>query len=426
MSKVTITPSRLAGTAQVPPSKSVAHRMLICAALAKGESLIENIVFSRDIAATVSALGQMGAVFIPEGHALRVRGTGGRISAPADMVDCGESGSTLRFLLPLFSLCGEEVVFTGAPRLFQRPLSVYADIFARQGLDYKLTGNRLKIYGKIQPGRFAVPGNISSQFISGLLFALSCLKEQSCICITGKYESESYVELSVSVLEKFGIKINKNIDNQMVIPGGQRYVAGSWPVEGDWSQAAALMAIGALGEGLWVTGLEAASRQGDRIMIEILKKCGVNVVWENGALWAGPGKEGLHSPGQVDLADCPDLGPVLCAFLLFCRGETELTGAGRLRLKESDRIACVEEELRKFGAQISSTEDRIFITGGTLREGPPAYCHNDHRIAMALAVLALGAKIPLEMQGADAVAKSWPTFFHDLAKLGLVYREEDI
>ncbi len=439
---VQILPGKPAGVMRVPPSKSMAHRLLVCAALARGASRVENVALSADIMATMGAMRALGAGMQYSGGNVAVDGAAdtflgegsgraadrakeqsfGKITAP---VDCGESGSTLRFLIPLFSLADGPVTFTGAARLFQRPLTVYEEMFREQGLVFAPGSESLTIQGPLRSGRYALAGNVSSQFISGLLFALPLLAGDSVIQVAPPFESRSYVELTRTAQAMFGVESRWQDENTLVVPGGQRYRPRQVVVEGDWSQAAVPAVIGAVCGGVSVSGLSQESMQGDKVILQILQRCGAEVGWREGLLTVAPGKAGLAAAGEVSLADCPDLGPVLCALALFCPGATKFVDAGRLRIKESDRIFSVESELKKLGGRLSSGADSIVVEGGgALLPNKTTISHNDHRVVMAIAVAAVCAGVPVTIEGAEAIQKSWPSFFEDLAEIGIHSEKE--
>lgn len=412
-------PSTLGGTMHVPPSKSMAHRMLICASLARGFSHVEHLDYSVDIEATIDAMRQLGALIRPEANQAEVEGVPGGFATITRPINCSESGSTLRFLIPLFSLTGQQITFTGAPRLFQRPLTVYETIFHSQGLAFGVSGQDLVIKGALRSGTFTVAGDVSSQFISGLLFALPLLEGDSRICITPPVESLSYIELTRNAQKLFGVTSEWENDTTLFIKGKQKYLAANCAVEGDWSQAAVPAVLGAVKGGISIAGLSPDSAQGDKVILSILEKCGAQVDWKNGLLEVMPPDGILHAAGDIDMADCPDLGPVLTALALFCEGNTKLINAQRLRIKESDRISSVESEFKKLGGRLFSTHDSLQISGSTaLLSDKVAVSHNDHRVVMALSVAALCAGIPLTIEGAEAIRKSWPNFFNDLKQLG--------
>ena len=415
-----IEPGRLAGTAAVPPSKSAAHRAVVCAALAAGTSHIGNVEFSQDILATLGAAQQLGAKVERGEHELTITGRGNAdgfatITRP---VFCNESGSTLRFILPLFSLTAQKVRFTGAGRLMQRPQEIYAQLFERQGLRFEQNEQGITIFGRLCPGTFTLPGNVSSQFISGLLFALPLLAGTSTLRLLPPVESRSYIDMTRAVQAAFGVESRWLDETTLEISGGQEYHPCDYTVEGDYSQAAFPAVLGAVAGGVTLTGLAEKTLQGDAAILDILRRCGAKftptaagIVFEQAL---------LHGT-DIDLADCPDLGPVLMVLGLLCEGTTVIRNAERLRIKESDRIEAMEMELRKCGGVLSSEGGTITITGcaGALHApGEVLSGHNDHRVVMSLAVLALAAGLKLPIAEAEAVTKSWPNFFTAIKPLG--------
>lgn len=405
-----IQPSRLQGCVTIPPSKSMAHRALLCAGLAAGETRIQGILPSQDMEATCRALTALGASIARQGSLARVQGVAGRPKAPQGPVDCGESGSTLRFLIPAFALASAPARLTGRGRLPQRPLGPYGAIFHGQGLPFAQDETGVSFQGPLAPGDYGLPGDVSSQFISGLLFALPLLPGDSHIRIQPPFESRGYVNMTLQVMDAFGVQAAFLDGLTLHVPGNQLFTAPAAPflVEGDDSQAAFFLTLDAILGDVSVAGLSLRSIQGDRVMGEILARCG-----------HVPGQApGPLAPFVADLGDCPDLGPILMALGLFCQGESRLLNAGRLRLKESDRGTAMAQELSKLGGQASLAGDEIRIRQSKLRPGPALSSHGDHRIAMALAVAALGARIPADIQGAEAVEKSYPDFWKDLAAIG--------
>ncbi len=404
------------GVLAAPPSKSMAHRAVLCAALADGESRLTGLAHSQDIDATLAAAAALGAqVEAGEGWA-RIAGAA-PLQAPAAPVDCCESGSTLRFLIPLAALTGRPVAFTGRGRLMQRPQSVYQELFASQGLRFGQEGDTLTVAGPLRPGCFSLAGDVSSQFISGLLFALPLLDGDSRLCLKPPVESRSYIEMTRAAQSRFGVASAWLDEYTLAVPGGQAYRPRDMAIEGDWSQAAFPAALGVLAGDVTVTGLEPGTLQGDAVILDILRRCG-------GRAEAVPGgvrfqKSALHGT-KIDLADCPDLGPILMALGLLCEGETVIANAGRLRLKESDRIAAMEQELRKLGGRIESDGGTVTVRRSVLHApAGPLWGHNDHRVVMSLTVLAAAAGLPVQIDGAEAVAKSWPGFFAAVRQLGV-------
>ena len=445
-----IEPGRLAGTAAVPPSKSAAHRAVVCAALAAGTSHIGNVEFSQDILATLGAAQQLGAKVERSEHELTITGRGNAdgfatITRP---VFCNESGSTLRFILPLFSLTAQKVRFTGAGRLMQRPQEIYAQLFERQGLRFEQNEQGITIFGRLCPGTFALyreqglrfaqspsgltvegalssgdytlAGNVSSQFISGLLFATPLMEAPSTIEVRAPFESRSYVDLTTDAMQKFGVKVSvrarKDGSATYKVAAPQHYAAADMDVEGDYSQAAFLAVLGSTVGGITITGLPSGSHQGDRVILDILKQCGAKFERSGSHVTF---HRSLLKAVEIDLADCPDLGPVLIALGCFCSGTTIIRNAGRLRIKECDRIAAMQEELAKMGGTVKADGDTLTIEGCALHKPTaPLNGHNDRRIVMAMAVAALAAGQPAVIEGANAVNKSWPDFFEVIKGLG--------
>ena len=404
------------GVLAAPPSKSMAHRAVLCAALADGESRLTGLAHSQDIDATLGAAAALGAQVEAGESWARIAGAA-PLQAPAAPVDCCESGSTLRFLIPLAALTGRPVAFTGRGRLMQRPQSVYQELFASQGLRFGQEGDTLTVAGPLRPGCFSLAGDVSSQFISGLLFALPLLDGDSRLRLKPPVESRSYIEMTRAAQSRFGVASAWLDEYTLAVPGGQAYRPRDMAIEGDWSQAAFPAALGVLAGDVTVTGLEPGTLQGDAVILDILRRCG-------GRAEAVPGgvrfqKSALHGT-KIDLADCPDLGPILMALGLLCEGETLITNAGRLRLKESDRIAAMEQELRKLGGRIESDGGTVTVRRSALHApAGPLWGHNDHRVVMSLTVLAAAAGLPVQIDGAEAVAKSWPGFFAAVRQLGV-------
>ena len=404
------------GVLAAPPSKSMAHRAVLCAALADGESRLTGLAHSQDIDATLGAAAALGAQVEAGESWARIAGAA-PLQAPAAPVDCCESGSTLRFLIPLAALTGRPVAFTGRGRLMQRPQSVYQELFASQGLRFEQEGDTLTVAGPLRPGCFSLAGDVSSQFISGLLFALPLLDGDSRLRLKPPVESRSYIEMTRASQSRFGVSSAWLDEYTLAVPGGQAYRPRDMAIEGDWSQVAFPAALGVLAGDVTVTGLEPGTLQGDAVILDILRRCG-------GRAEAVPGgvrfqKSALHGT-KIDLADCPDLGPILMALGLLCEGETVIANAGRLRLKESDRIAAMEQELRKLGGRIESDGGTVTIRRSVLHApAGPLWGHNDHRVVMSLTVLAAAAGLPVQIDGAEAVAKSWPGFFAAVRQLGV-------
>ncbi len=416
---VTISPpARIGGTVSAPPSKSMAHRAVLCSALAKGTSHIENLEFSKDISATLAAAGQLCARVESGPADVLVEGLG-HFRPVFGPVDCCESGSTLRFLIPLASLTGQSITFVGRGRLMERPQSVYKSLYREQNLHFEQANGQLTVAGSLRSGEYTLAGNVSSQFISGLLFALPLLAGDSTLHLIPPVESRSYIEMTRAAQAAFGVTSHWLDDTTLCIPGGQQYHPRDYIVEGDYSQAAFLAVLGAVKGGITLTGLAAETLQGDAAILDILRRCGATFTrTEAGLVFEQAPLHGV----DIDLADCPDLGPVLMVLGLLCEGTTVIRNAERLRIKESDRIAAMEAELRACGGVLSSEGGTITVQGCKPRlHAPeaPLSGHNDHRVVMSLTVLALAADIPLAINEAEAVQKSWPHFFDALKPLGV-------
>ena len=415
---VTISPpARIGGTVSAPPSKSMAHRAVLCSALAKGISHIENLEFSKDISATLAAAGQLCAR-VESGPADALVEGLGHFRPVFGPVDCCESGSTLRFLIPLASLTGQSITFVGRGRLMERPQSVYETLYREQNLHFEQANGQLTVAGSLRSGEYTLAGNVSSQFISGLLFALPLLAGDSTLHLIPPVESRSYIEMTRAAQAAFGVTSHWLDDTTLCIPGGQQYHPRDYIVEGDYSQAAFLAVLGAVKGGITLTGLAAETLQGDAAILDILRRCGAKFTrTEAGLVFEQAPLHGV----DIDLADCPDLGPVLMVLGLLCEGTTVIRNAERLRIKESDRIEAMEAELRACGGQLESEGGTITIHGcaGALHAPEqPLSGHNDHRVVMSLAVLALAAGLTLPISGAEAVAKSWPDFLEAIKPLG--------
>lgn len=420
--KVEIVPGKTSfNRVQIPCSKSMAHRAIICASLAKGKSVISNVHFSEDIGTTIEAMKKLGAKIERKENQVIVEGIQSFDQLSSKDIECNESGSTLRFLIPIFSLTNQKVRFIGKNRLLKRPQDIYKQIFMNQGNDFKQTEDYIEICGKIKPGKITLPGNVSSQFISGLLFTLPLCNEDSELQIVAPFESRSYVLLTIEMLEKFNVHVYFKDENTLYIPGNQSYCPFDETIEGDYSQLSFFAVLGAINNGMECIGVRKDSLQGDKKIVDILKSMNVEVIeTETGLIFKKSNLKGT----LIDLADCPDLGPILMTAASFAEGETKIIHASRLRLKESDRIAAMEEELRKMGVDIQSDEDTVILHGPTCWKGNEELCgHKDHRIVMSLAV---GSTVSMQnnvINQAESIKKSYPTFFEDLEMQGITLKE---
>lgn len=414
---IRVFPGAAAGQVTAPPSKSIAHRALIAAALASGQSRVQNVGSSDDIEATLDALTALGARFEQQKEALLVTGCNPQ-NWPGGQVFCRESGSTLRFLLPVFAQSSATTTFTGAGRLMQRPQTVYRDLFGQMGLFFMQTPDAVTVKGPLRAGEYTLPGNVSSQFFSGLCFGLCRAKGDSLLHILPPFESAGYLSLTAKVLAAFGVRVELT-GNDLLILGGQSVRPANFTVEGDYSGAAFFAVLGALCGEVCGTGLCADSGQSDAAVLPALRRLGANVRQDKFGFTVS--RSALRG-GEIDIADCPDLGPVLMAAGCFCENGLLLKNTARLRYKESDRAAAMQQELAKLGFLCEVRENEIFMPGARTMRFLPEYevdSHKDHRIAMALAVTAAALAVPVVICGAECVTKSYPGFWQDLQRAGI-------
>jgi 3-phosphoshikimate 1-carboxyvinyltransferase len=412
MPDVKIINGRPKGIVRVPPSKSMGHRAIICGALASGSgrTLIKSPGSSQDIDATIGAMKGLG---------FRFQRQGGDVSAidhsgeAAKIIDCGESGSTLRFLLPIAAALGKAVTFTGRGRLMERPLDAYADIFKQSGVDFFQGEGAVRISGRLKSGGYSLAGDVSSQFVSGLLLALPMVLGDSEIILTTPLESRAYVDMTIDMMARFGVTVQSN-EKGYSIRGGQRYTpVNSCEVEGDYSQAAFFLGAAALGRDVSCAGLDEKSLQGDRAILQVLEEMGAKVTRKDGvvSVWAKELKAVTVSAAQI-----PDLVPPIAALCCFCKGESRIVDAARLRIKESDRLSALAQQLGGLGADINELPDGLVIRGKDMIKGGSADACNDHRIAMAVALASLRCKEKVGLTGWESVKKSYPNFWADFEK----------
>ncbi len=391
------------GRISAPPSKSMAHRLLIAAALADGVSTVKRLSDCADVRATLDCLEALGIRYVKNGDDVKIFGTDVRKSRPTRELFCRESGSTLRFLAPIAMLSGNETVLTGKESLMQRPLGVYEKLFSERGLKFELSGTSLSVSGPLPSGEYSLPGNVSSQFITGLILALPLTGADSRIKIEPPIESRSYIDLTLRAVNTFGIGAEWEDGHTIRIPAG-RYTPCDISVEGDWSGAAFPDALNLFGGDVDIEDLDEESLQGDKVYRDHFKSLSVGTP-------------------TIDISDCPDLGPILFAAAAAKHG-AHFTGTARLKIKESDRAAAMRDELAKLGARLEVLEDEVVVHASALTPSPvPLFGHNDHRIVMSLAILltTLGG----EITDAEAISKSYPDFFEDLISLGIgVYKYE--
>lgn len=384
------------GEISAPPSKSAAHRRLICAALANGKSVIHGISESEDMKATIDCIRALGATVEKDGDTVTVIGCDPKKREEATL-NCRESGSTLRFFVPICLLSDKEATLNGSERLMSRPLEPYEEICVAQGMDYILTEKDLTVKGPITSGHFRLRGDVSSQFISGLMFALPLCDGFSVIELIPPVMSASYIAMTVEALKEFGVRVEVTDDNRIIIPGGQKYKPTEATVEGDWSNAAFFLALNTLGSDIEINGLRRHSLQGDEVIIKLL------------------GKLSRTCP-TIDVSDCPDLAPILMATASALNG-VHLINTDRLKIKESDRGEAMATELRKLGVTVTVGDNEITVTAPDSLTTPkePLCGHNDHRIVMASAVIL--SLVGGEIDGCEAVNKSFPDFFEILDTL---------
>ena len=400
---IRIRPVPLHGAVTPPPSKSQAHRLILCAALAGGRSVIRNLAFSQDIRATLGCVSALGASWTEqESGVVAVDGIGGReYTGALPHLDCGESGSTLRFLIPIALAVAGGAEFSGRGRLMQRPQKPYFDLFDRMGIKYEQKDDRLRVEGRLSAGEYRLPGNVSSQFFTRLLYALPLLEGQSRIIPTTALESEDYIRMTIQAQKLAGLSVEELPDGGYAVQG-QRYRPMDVAVEADWSQAGFWYAAKNLGSDLTICGMDEHSLQGDRRIAEFA---------------ALLGREGDR---EIDVSQCPDLVPPLAAMAALRKGDCRITGAARLRIKESDRLAAVTAALNAMGARVEEFPEELLIHGvSSLKGGAVIDCCNDHRIAMMCAVAAtrsVGGETVL--QGAECVRKSYPDFWQVYRELG--------
>ena len=422
--KIKIRPGKLNGTIEIPPSKSYSHRAVIAAALAENgkKSKIDNLKFSVDITTTTDIMENWGAEIERFESALDIVGNGGKVVPRDKYVQCNESGSTIRFLIPVGITSENELVFDGKGKLVDRPLDSYYKIFKEQGLKYETIGGKLPltVNGKLKPGNYEIDGNISSQFITGLLYALPLLEGDSKLIINKNLESKGYVDLTLEILKLAGIEIVNNDYKSFDIRGNQTYKPFDYTVEGDYSQVAFWIVAGIISANrdneVKCLHVNKNSLQGDREIIEIVTRMGAKLEIFDDYVIVKPSK----TKGTViDISQCPDIGPVLTVLAALSEGETRIINGERLRIKESDRITSIKTELNKLGGNVSEEGDSLIIQGVEgFRGGITVNAWNDHRIAMSLAIASTRCEKEIILEEAESVRKSYPHFWDDFVKMG--------
>lgn len=418
--QIEILPSKLHGTAHAPASKSEAHRRMICAGLADGSTKLHGFMESEDMAATWACLKALGAELSLEGDTLTIQGTEGK-KRICPVLDCGESGSTLRFFVPIaMAKCGGGI-FRMHGRLGQRPMDVYRDLFVPQGTGWRMGigadgAAELHVTGHLQSGAYVLPGNVSSQFVSGLLFALPLLEGESTLTVKPPVESAGYIQMTLRALKDSGIQVHETAPYTWSIPGKQRYCTEEGTLTGDYSQAAVLLCAAALGQDVAVDGLSADSIQGDRAVLEHLRALGAEIEEKDGCIRVV--KPACHG-AELDMSGCPDIAPMLALVCQMMPGKSRLKGCGRLRLKECDRLTTTKKILQQLGGHALVAGDDLVLEGvDKLHGGVTVDAKEDHRMVMLTVMAALLCEEPVTLTGAESVNKSWPEFLHVITGLG--------
>lgn len=406
---IKVFPSKLIGTVNAPSSKSYSHRMIIAAALADGISEVTNVTDSKDISVTSAAMEALGADILKDNGTYTVKGIG----SPSEKaeIDCGESGSTMRFIIPIAAALGTQTRFTGSGKLPHRPIAPYFREFRKKGLEMTLENGDekqdslpLSISGRLRAGEYLLEGDVSSQFITGLMFALPLCEEDSVIKLTSPLQSKPYADMTIAALKKFGVSIFETVSDGLpmyLIKGSQKYKPCKVSVEGDYSQAAFFYVANALGSKISINNLEQHTAQGDSAIVDIINNCGKEM-----------------NPFTVDVGDIPDLVPILAVLGSFTNGTSRIVNAARLKIKESDRLCAVASALNAIGGKVTAGEDFLEMQHVDRFTGGEVDSCNDHRIVMSAAIAALSSDAPVIIRGAQAVEKSYPRFFEDFKNLG--------
>ena len=415
--QLTISPSKLSGTVTAPPSKSMTHRAIFAAALSNGNSVINNISVSNDIEATFNAVKAIGCKLFSLDNAVKVVSIEPKKNFINDEelnICCMESGSTLRFLIPIIAAFGINARIFGKGRLLERPIKSYIDSFCHKGVNITKESDFIHISGKLVSGKFTIDGNLSSQFVTGLLLALPILNGNSEIEIVGNLESKPYVDMTIDVLKSFGIIINEKISSYQ-IPGNQIYKPCNYTIEGDYSQAAFFEVLGCINP-VKIKGLKRNSHQGDKIMLNLIESCGANIEWQDDAIVVKPGKK--LGAFRANVTNTPDLAPAMAVLACMCEGISRIEGISRLKLKESDRIVSTTNMIKSLGGEIEVFDNYMTVEGVKKLDGGTVDSYSDHRIVMAASIAAAYSKNPVKILNAQSVNKSYPNFFEDYKSLG--------
>lgn len=414
MSDVKFSPFVPNGTVNVPPSKSDVHRAIICAAMANGVSRISPVALSNDIKATIGCIKALGADAVLENNVLTVDGTNMYKNKTA-LLDCGESGSTLRFFIPIAAVGNINATFVGKGKLPQRPIGIFTEALPKAGTVCKTEGGLpLEIKGQLKSGIFEIPGNVSSQFITGLLLALPILESDSKIVLTSPLESVGYIAMTIRTMKQFGVNIQAT-EKGWHIKGGQSYKTCDYTTDGDWSQAAFFMVLGAVSGKVTVKGVAKDSTQGDKKCTEILARFGAKVTQLDNEVTVEKGKLKAIT---IDASQIPDLVPVLSVCAAFAEGTTKIINAERLRIKECDRLKATAELLNNLGGKVKELSDGLEITGVSSLKGGNVNGYNDHRIVMSAAVCAARSDEDITATFAMSINKSYPDFYIDYNSIG--------
>ena len=411
--QVRIKPIKPNGDIWAISSKSDAHRAIICSALADDNTKVHISHISKDIEATLNCIEKMEAKISKKDNVYEI--TPMKTIPENPVLDCGESGSTLRFLLPVVSALGCGATFVGGGRLPQRPMETIVDLLKEHGNTFSSSHLPITVCGKTSAGVFDIAGNVSSQFISGLLFALPLLKEKSVIRLTSELQSSSYVDMTVNTLKSFGVNISQN-KNEYIINGKDSYISPKeYIVEGDWSNSAFFMVLGALGGKVTIKNLDIASSQSDKMILDVMSLAGVDYAVSDNEITV---QKSHITPFDFDVSECPDLFPVLAILACKAKGKSTLYNAKRLRIKESDRIKTTKELILSLGGMAEETEDSLVIYGNGKLTGGVADSFNDHRIAMSAFVASAMCENDIILKDAKAIDKSYPSFMEDFNKIG--------
>ncbi|MBN2879028.1 MAG: 3-phosphoshikimate 1-carboxyvinyltransferase [Clostridia bacterium] len=418
---IKIQPATLSGKVEMPSSKSEAHRALICASFAEGKSIVSNVTMSKDIAATINVLTHMGADIKGENAT-----EGGQVTLIIDrfvkkpfdevLIDSNESGSTLRFMIPIVLSFFKKARFTGSGRLPERSLDDYFKIFEKNNITYHHGDNFLPLEteGILDADEYETSGDVSSQFITGLMLAAGNREAETHIKILNKLESKPYIDITQDIMNKFGVLSEYDEYFKTYTVNGGGYKARDFAVMGDWSHAGFWLLSGAKGK-IEISGLDRNSKQGDKIIVDILNSMGASIYWDGAMLISE--KATLHR-AQIDVSQCPDLAPVIAAAMAIAEGESRITGGERLKIKESDRIQSIAAVINNLGGSAIATDDGMIIKGRSSLSGGSISCYNDHRIGMMAGALSAFCRNPVEIDGHECVAKSYPDFWRDFESLG--------